>query len=117
MYRALGTRQLSPPTPFLSSLGAIVERRLLVRWNRGVVAPARSLLLEVVLRRLHETGVGQKVEPGESERLGRNNHSLLADAHSRRRRRLPRVRRTSRHERRRRESDRRRVPADVAHIG
>src|SRR5215469_17081298 len=100
----------------LFSLGAVVERRLLVRWNRTVVAPARGLLLEVVLRRLHETGVGQQVERGENDCLGRNNHSLLADAHPRRRRRLPRVRRTSGHERRRRESNGRHVPADVAHV-
>src|SRR5215470_19380658 len=79
---------------WLPSLGAVVERRLLVRRNHSVVAPARGLLLEVVLRRLHETGVGQQVEPGENDCLGRNNHSLLADAHPRRRRRLPRVRRT-----------------------
>src|SRR6516162_4249739 len=100
----------------LSSLGAVVERRLLGRRNRGVVAPARGLLLEVVLRCLHETGVGQQVEPGESDCLGRNKHSVLADAHPRCCCRLPRVRRTSRHERRRRESNGRHVPADVAHV-
>src|SRR5215469_5297414 len=63
------------------------------------------------------TRIGQQVEPGESDCLGRNNHSVLADAHSRRCCRLPRVRRTSRHERRRRESNGRHVPADVAHVG
>src|SRR6516164_11200096 len=109
--------QLSSTTLLLSSLGAVVDRRLLVRRNRGVVAPPRGLLLEVVLRRLHEPGIGQQVEPGESDCLGRNNHSVLADAHSRRSCRLPRVRRTSRHERRRRESNGRHVPADVADVG
>ena len=76
---------------FCPLLVPIIERRLLeFRDNRLIGRPV-ELLLEVGLGVCDELRIGEQIRAGEGERLGRDHHALLADAHAGGRRRLPGV--------------------------